>query len=182
MAGVAALLAGTWDIGERAPDAPSQLSEFEFVIGCFHIDAQLYDRETNAYGPTAPTYWNGRWALNGWAVYDEWFDVQIPGQPPALGRGANLRVVNPETGVWTMVWAHTNGTPGQDLRAQMRAGDMVMWAVHPLRENDWKAVFEIIDDDHWVRTEYARQQASDTWLPVARLNATQIACDQVRVH
>ncbi len=179
-AGLAVLIAAGWEIGARSPAAPAQLEEFEFLIGCFRIDAQRYHPERNAFGPTAPTYWKGRWALEGWAVYDEWFDVQIPGQPAALGRGANLRLVNPETGIWTMVWAHTNGGPGQDLRAQMRDGDMVMWQVHPARDQDWKAVFEITDSDHWVRTEYVRPIGTDAWTPTGRLNATQVDCETVQ--
>lgn len=180
VAAVAALMA-SWDIGTRAPEAPEQLDEFEFLIGCFRIDAQRYHAEQGEFGPTVSTYWNGRWALNGWAVYDEWFNVQIPGQPTDLGRGANLRVVDPETGIWTMVWVHTRGNPGQDLRAQMRDGDMVMWQVHPRRDQDWKAVFEITDADHWVRTEYVRPYETDAWTPTGRLNATQVDCSEVRV-
>ncbi len=181
VAGLAALMAAGWEIGTRSPAAPAQLEEFEFLIGCFRIDAQRYHADRNDFGPTVQTYWNGRWALEGWAVYDEWFNVQIPGQPTDLGRGANLRMVNPETGIWTMVWVHTNNAPGQDLRAQMRDGDMVMWQVHPRRDNDWKAVFDIVDDNHWVRTEYVREHATDEWRPTGRLNATQVSCDEVSV-
>ncbi|MEZ6023148.1 MAG: hypothetical protein R3C16_07010 [Hyphomonadaceae bacterium] len=72
------------------------------------------------------------------------------------------------------------GTPGQDLRAEMRDGQMVMWQVHPNRGIDWKAVFEIVDDEHWVRTEYARPFAGDAWRPLGRLSATQVACSEVR--
>lgn len=182
VAGLVAVMAAGWDLGARAPAAPTQLDQFEFLIGCFRIDAQRYQPERNAFGPTAPTYWNGRWALGGWAVYDEWFNVQIPGQPADLGRGANLRMVDPETGIWTMVWAHTNNNPGQDLRAELREEGMVMWQVHPRRERDWKAVFEIIDADHWVRTEYVRDYATHGRRPDGstprRLRAARCACPE----
>ena len=181
IAALAAGVAASWDIGARSPAAPEQLDQFEFLIGCFRIDAQRYHQESNDFGPTAPTYWNGRWALGGWAIYDEWFNVQIPGQPTDLGRGANLRMINPETGIWTMVWVHTNNRPGQDLRAQLRDEGMVMWQVHPHRDPDWKAVFEIIDADHWTRTEYVRDHGADVWTPTGRLNATQVACSEVSV-
>jgi hypothetical protein len=181
IAALAAGVAASWDIGARSPAAPEQLDQFEFLIGCFRIDAQRYHQESNDFGPTAPTYWNGRWALGGWAIYDEWFNVQIPGQPTDLGRGANLRMINPETGIWTMVWVHTNNRPGQDLRAELRDEGMVMWQVHPHRDPDWKAVFEIIDADHWTRTEYVRDHGADVWTPKGRLNATQVACGEVSV-
>lgn len=180
-AGLAAVLASGWEIGTRSPAAPAQLEEFAFMVGCFRADAQLYDAERGAFGPTAPTYWTGQWALGGWAIYDEWFDVQIPGQPPALGRGGNLRMVDPETGVWTMVWVHTGGRPGQDLRAEMRGDRMVMWQIYPTRGSDWKAEFEVVDPDHWVRTEYGRPSASDDWRPLGRIHATRVSCDEVSV-
>ena len=180
-AGLAAIVLGGWELGSRAPAAPARLDEFAFLIGCYRIDASRYDPEQGAFGPTAPTYWNGRWALGGWAIYDEWFNVQIPGRGVDLGRGANLRMIDPETGVWTMVWTHTQGLVGQDLRAEMRGDRMVMWQVHPRRDDDWKAEFEIIDADHWVRIDYRRAYGTDDWVPGGRLSASRVDCADVEV-
>ncbi|MBX3430524.1 MAG: hypothetical protein KF779_13165 [Hyphomonadaceae bacterium] len=67
------------------------------------------------------------------------------------------------------------------MRAELRDEDMVMWQVHPRRDHDWKAVFHVLDADHWVRTEYVRDYGTDDWTPTGRLSATQVACSEVRV-
>ncbi|MGD2133034.1 MAG: hypothetical protein PVI23_09585 [Maricaulaceae bacterium] len=172
---LAASPGSAWEPGERAADAPEELEQFAFLVGCYDIAASRWSAETGDFGPSAPARWNGRWALDGWAIYDEWFDVQIPGQAPDLGRGANLRVYETDTGQWVMVWAHTEG-PGQVLRAEQREEGLVMWREHPLRDTDWRAVFTVDDDGGWTRVDYSRDFGTDDWTPGGRLAATPTTC------
>lgn len=170
-------LAGTCDYGARHPEAPEELEQFAFLVGDYEIRA--YGRQGDGWTQGyLTTDWNGRWALDGFAIYDEWFDVQWPNQEKTWGRGANLRLYKPDMAQWVMVWAHTSpGAPGQDLRAQQRGDRMVMWQVHPEKDTDWKAEFEILDDGHWVRYSYIRPFGTDEWEAEGKLEAIRKPCE-----
>ena len=175
MAGSIAL-AGTCDYGTRHPDAPEELEQFAFLVGDFEM--RTYRKEEDGWSKGyLTTEWNGRWALDGFAIYDEWFDVQFPGQPATTGRGANLRMYQPETEEWVMVWTHTSSKEGQDLRAQQRGNKMVMWQVHPEKKTDWKADFEVLGPGHWVRYAYIRPFGTDEWQVTGKLEAFKKDCE-----
>ncbi len=168
-------LAGTCDYGLRHAEAPEELEQFAFLVGDYEIHA--YGRQGDGWTQGyLTTEWNGRWALDGFAIYDEWFDVQWPNKPITTGRGANLRMYQPETKEWIMVWTHTASKDGQDLRAQLRGDKMVMWQVHPKKTTDWKAEFEVFDDDHWMRVSYTRPYGTDKWELEGKLEAFRKTC------
>jgi len=176
LSAVAASSAQAWDLGARAAEAPEQLEEFAFLVGCHDILAHRWDEDAGDWGPGAPARWDGRWALDGWAIYDEWFNVQIPGQPEDLGRGANIRAVDPETGEWFMTWTHTQGVTSV-LHAERRGEVVEMWQVEPQGAQDRKSIFRVSDDGNWVRDTYVRPWGGDAWTTTGRLAATKVSCD-----
>lgn len=178
-AGLSALGAHAWDLGARAPGAPEQLDDFAFLIGCHDVAARRWDAEAEDWGPAVTARWDGRWALDGWAIYDEWFDPDIPGQPPAIGRGANIRTVDPETGRWVMSWNYTAGTGAsvaRELHAEKRGDEVVMWQMAPVADYDRKSVFTVGEDGSWIRDTFVRPWGGGDWTPTGRLEAAKVDC------
>lgn len=112
-------------------------------------------------------------ALGGLAVIDEWFHPD-PAQDPDAPRGINVRIYDPEAGEWDMMWIATGAHQVQDLRAKMIDGVLTMWQVYPERA-DFKAEFEVYDQDHWARLEYTRNDGGE-WEPRFKLAASRIPC------
>lgn len=175
---LAALLAGAaptvaqearvCDYGAPHPDAPAELAQFDFLIGDYEIS--LHAWQGGAWTPPRPVgaRWNGRYALDGWAIQDEWFD------PPSVG--VNVRLFDPDEGLWKMMWIAEPTRVVQDLRAELRDGVLTMWQVHPERTG-WKAEFERIDADRWARVSYVQDAATGEWTPQFRLAATRVPCE-----
>lgn len=161
------------DYGKPHPNAPPQTSQFGFLIGEFEIS--LHGWHDGAWSPPRPmgAHWNGRYGLNGMAIYDEWYDPG-PDDPDGVW-GVNVRTFDPEAGLWKMMWISLPERQVQDLRAEVRDGTLTMWQVYPERPN-WKAEFEITDDDHWARISYVEDPGTDKWSPQYRLAATRIPC------
>ncbi|MEM1260803.1 MAG: hypothetical protein AAGH76_00255 [Pseudomonadota bacterium] len=138
--------------GKPAAEAPPELKEFEFLIGRWRVD--LKKQTASGWSPPRPqpALWTGRYALDGMAIYDEWFDTD-PALAPATPSGANLRVYNSETNQWLMTWIHTTGAVATTLAAEQRDGTMVMWQTHP-DGPAWEAEFVVESDDRWTRTHF----------------------------
>ena len=166
----------TCDPGEPHPDAPPELSQFDFLIGDYEVT--LHAWLGTAWSPPRPVNarWNGWYGLDGLAIYDEWFDPDTTaGRQP--GAGVNVRMYDPDEDVWKMMWVSRPGHTVQDLRAEMRDGVLTMWQLHPERPG-WKAEFERIDADRWARVGYQQDEQSGEWQPQSRLVATRIPCDR----
>lgn len=160
--------------GAPHAEAPAEMAEFSFLIGDFTVT--LHGWRDDAWTPPrpgAPARWNGRYGLEGMAIVDEWFDPD-PGFESGASRGINVRIYDPDEAEWKMMWIATATKVVQDLRARLQDGHLTMWQVSPERP-DFQAVFERIDDDHWVRIQYQLNEAGD-WLPRVKLAATRIPC------
>lgn len=170
------LLAPAWVWGEPcvpgqpSKDAPAEIAQFGFMVG---------DHEVTLHGWTGSAWtpprklnarWQGWYGLQGHAIYDEWIDPD----PDQGGLGVNVRMFDPQAGLWKMMWIATSGLQVQDLRAEVRDGVLTMWQVYPPREG-WKAEFEIIDTRRWARVSYLRGE-DGAWQPQYRLVATRVEC------
>ncbi len=157
-------------------DAPPELAQFQFLIGDYSIDAHAWLGE--AWSPPRqveyPARWNGWYGLGGMAIYDEWYSVD-PAHDPKTQRGVNVRMFDPDTQQWKMMWIATGTLQTQDLRAEMREGKLTMWQVYPERP-DFLAEFEVIDDDHWYRVSYTKGDDGE-WVPQFKLSASRIPCE-----
>jgi hypothetical protein len=164
--------AGSCDYGTPHREAPPETAQFGFLIGEF--DIALHGWQGDGWSPprSVGARWNGRYGLNGMAIYDEWFD---PGPDADVGVwGVNVRTFDPAAEMWKMMWISLPSREVQDMRAAERDGTLTMWQVYPERP-DWKAEFEVIDDDHWARVSFVRDDAG-AWTPQYRLAATRIPC------
>ena len=161
------------DFGAAHDDAPPELSQFAFLIGDHEI--KLYARQGSGWTPPRPVdaAWNGRYGLDGLAIYDEWLDPGW-GQNPG-GSGVNVRAYDAANSVWKMMWISTAGYQVQDLRAEMRDGVLTMWQVYPERLG-WKAEFRETGATSWERVEYQQDETTGTWVPRFRLEALRQPC------
>ena len=158
------------------PSAPLETRQFEFLVGDFAIN--LHAWQGGAWTPPRPTKarWNGWYGLNGMAIVDEWYDPE-PAIDPNGGRGINVRMYDPDEGLWKMMWISTSGKQVTDLRAQVIDGVLTMWQVNPGGANT-RSEFKVADDDHWVRTSYVPGEKEGEWLPQFKLSASRIPCGQ----
>ena len=163
------------DDGTPHPDAPPELAQFAFLIGDFEITSHIM--LANGWSPPRPgprARWNGWYSMGGMMITDEWYDPD-PGLDPNAPRGVNVRMFDPGSSEWKMMWVATAGAQVQDLRAEMRDGKLTMWQVYPT-EIDPIADFTIEDADHWHRISYVQNDADD-WVPKYKLRASRIPCE-----
>lgn len=163
------------DYGEPASNAPKELSQFAFLIGDYQIEGFGWFNNQWYANPNAthPPRWNGYYGLAGQAIIDEWFNLD-PGLVADTKRGVNVRMFDRDAGEWKMMWISNTNHVVQDLRAKVVDGKLTMWQVYPERPN-FKAEFEVLDQDHWQRIEYLRD-AEGQWQKRFKLVATRIPC------
>ena len=164
------------DFGERHPDAPEQLEEYSFLVGNHTIRAYRWLPEQNDWQGYLETEWNGWWALDGYAIADEWFDVQFPGQPPATGRGINIRMWDGENERWSNMWMHTRNATTTELHSNMEDGKMVMYQVYPEPQTRLRVEFEVFDNGDWRRIAYAEDEDGNL-TPTGRLDGIKTSCE-----
>lgn len=163
--------------GEPHPDAPEELKQFDFLIGRFDVRGRQWTGED--WGPPGPpSYWEGEYILGGFAVGDYYYN-----QPPEAGgpgRGINVRLYDPETGIWTMSWAHTsNPSSVRLLEAEEKDGLLWMYQMED-PETRWdgrRVSFHVVDEDHWYRVDELSDDGGETWRNALRLDATRRACE-----
>jgi len=164
----------TCEYGAPHPGAPPELAQFAFLIGDYSIALHAWDGEGwSPPKPDATARWNGRYVLGGMAIMDEWYNPD-PAQDAAAPRGVNVRMYDPESGEWDMMWLATSNHQVQDLRARMEDGHLAMWQVYPERP-DFRAEFETTDPDHWARVSYTKDENGE-WVKQYKLAATRIRC------
>lgn len=163
------------DYGAPHPNAPAELSQFEFLIGDFEITSHIMT--PNGWSPPRPgprARWNGWYSMGGMMITDEWYDPD-PGLQPDAPRGVNVRLYDETSEEWKMMWVATGAARVQDLRAKIVDDKLTMWQVYPT-QIDLVADFTIEDDDHWYRVSYV-QDADGNAVPKFKLRASRIACE-----
>jgi len=165
---------GACDFGAPHPDAPAELQQFAFLIGNHRIEARVWQGEDFSQG-SLPANWNGRWGLDGWAIIDEWFGTQT--NPDVdINRGVNVRLIDPETQRWSMVWQATNGASSILEAEQGEDGVLRMWQILPEPAQERFIYFEIYDDSHWARIDGTISENGER-TPQYRLDAYEMPCE-----
>ncbi len=165
------------DFGERHPDAPIELEEYSFLIGNHEIRAWQWDAENENWGKGyLTTQWNGWWALDGYAIADEWFAIQIPGQPSNPGRGINIRMWDGENDRWSNMWMYSPQAVTTELHSKMEDGKMVMYQVSPEPQSKRRVEFEVLEDGNWIRIAYTEDEDGKL-TPQGRLDGIKLSCE-----
>lgn len=170
-----ALAEDTCDYGKPHPDAPPELSQYAFLIGDFRIEARVWKDGAWSEG-FQPARWNGRYILGGMAIMDEWFDLP-PAENPGAGRGVNVRMYNPETKRWHLMWQHTKDKKVVELSSRVEDdGKMHLDWVPP--KPGRRVYFEIYGPGHWARLDYRRAEDGGDWAPRYKLEAFRVTCKE----
>ena len=162
--------------GQPHPDAPPELTQFNFLIGRFDIQGRQWT-DDGWSPPGSQSYWEGEYILGGFAIADYYYN-----QPPeanTAARGINVRMYDPASRIWTMSWIHTsNPTSVRLLEAEERDGMMWMYQmVDPeTRLATRKVSFHIVDEDNWYRVDEFSDDGGQTWYKTLKLEAKRRSC------
>jgi hypothetical protein len=171
------LAAPRCEYGQPHPDYAEQLAPFSFLIGDYVVTGHIWLDPQQGWSPPRPgvfSRWVGYYGLNGTAIYDEWFNQDLA-LDPASGGGVNVRLFDPDAGVFKMMWIATGQRQVTELTAQLEDGVLTMRQVYPERD-DFYAEFFVEDENNWHRIDYRRDDESGAWRRNVRLNATRLPC------
>ncbi len=168
------------EMGSRHPEAHSELEQFAFMVGNWDIKARRKLADGTWSKRFQPAYWEGRWALGGYAIADYWYDRPPTDGAAAQSGGVNLRMYHPQEGQWLNMWQHTMVPEVRTLTSEVREdGLMHMWASHPDTSDKRRMTFVVESDDFWYRVEENSQDGGKTWQEVTRLDAHRAPCPWV---
>jgi hypothetical protein len=112
---------------EPHPEAPAELAQYGRLAGRWRCQLSRPEPDGSWKKVSAST-WTFFFALGGRAIQDVW--VPDGGGPV----GSNLRLYNPASGAWTMVWASAGQTFFDEFTARADGDDIVMHGERRARE------------------------------------------------
>lgn len=170
--------------GTRSDNAPAETYEFGRLVGVWHVDAEIR-RADGSWMESAPGIWAWKYALDGFAVSDLWFQSadNLPVYMANLGRDYLLmsnRIFDVGSMKWQVAWM-ANGS-GQAMGADFGTftavfenDEIVMTS--PPGDGSFglqRVVFHDIEEDSFQwKSEYATDDGKP-WNTVMRLRATRI--------
>lgn len=107
------------------PDAPAAVNQFGQLVG--HWSCGGANRAPDgSWTPNAtPAHWDWYWILDGFGVQDVWQPgTTAPGSP--LRVGTNVRVYDPKTQQWNIVWTTAAQAVWENITARWQDDRMVM--------------------------------------------------------
>jgi hypothetical protein len=132
----------THDFGTPNADAPTELSQFAFLIGNWIFDANVKTPDGQSL-PFKGT-WRGRYILEGYAISDECRMTDLSGKLIVLG--LNLRSYDTNKQTWNIKWLNalagtwTNLAPSE-LGAVSTDGQSIIYAFKEASPLDSAHVF-----------------------------------------
>lgn len=156
------------------PEAPKQLHHWSPLIGKWRTTEEGLKPDGSAWQPSKSAQWNFYWAMDGWAVRDEYFsppldDVQA--EPLKRQIGTNLRIFNADKNEWIMAWLTKDGKRVDVYQANSDGNTIVMRSA-PLTEGGKHrriTFFDIKKDSFEWKLEFSNDGQSN-WLEVYRIH------------
>ncbi len=108
--------------GRLHPEAPPETAQFSFLIGEWACTIRSLSFDGSSYTESSAT-WIGRYALDGWAIADEWISPRKGG---GSYHGTNIRTFNPKTGKWDNRWVSAPNLQWAYFEAEKVGDTMVM--------------------------------------------------------
>lgn len=162
--------------GEPATDMPEEFSQFAFIIGDFDVQFLDWNAEAGAWSEPRPyfAHWNGRYGLAGQAIIDEWYDPGF-GVREQSGAGINIRIFDPEAGIWETAWHYTANYEVRELHQAVREdGRLWLWQVYP-EAPERRIFFETYENGEWARITQAQNDDGE-WVNSVSLYARPAEC------
>ena len=110
-----------------ADDAPPQLSQYGRLVGTWTCRGRWAQEDGSLGEPGPPATWVWFYALDGHAIQDVW----IPASGPS---GTNVRIFDPASGTWHMVWTTAAQPFFDEFEARLSGDDLVMHGERRARE------------------------------------------------
>lgn len=142
------------------------IAQFGRYIGDWKIDDESFAKDGSGWSPGQGARWTFVCIGDGTGVQDYWM-------PNGGGFGTNLRIYNPETESWEIVWA----TPAQKglmhiSAKQSDSGAIVMDILSPVQDPPRRITFFPPDDTGWNWVMEMSFDGGETWTAVYRIRAT----------
>ncbi len=83
-----------YPFGRLHPDAPSETSQFDFMVGICDCTDSVRTADGSWFG--YPSVWRAKYFLNGYAIQDNYFHGK--------GHTSNLRIFDPKTETWKVTF------------------------------------------------------------------------------
>ena len=106
------------EYGNANPEAPSELSQFAFLIGKWRCDARIKG-EDGTWQPYQAT-WVGPYILDGQVIADEYRMTDQTGE--VIVHGMNFRSYSIEKKTWVMRWLNGTGSFWLELGPETLGG------------------------------------------------------------
>lgn len=155
------------------PDAPAELALYGRLVGSWRCQMSAAQPD-GTWKPGATSTWTFFYALGGKAIQDVW----VPDGDGAVG--TNLRLYDPATRTWTMVWASAAQTFFDEFTARADGDRIVMHGDRRAREafgaHRARITFSEVTRDHFTWTYEATAPGADgPWQPIQRLQCAKAA-------
>ena len=166
-------------VGARHPKAPPETEQFGRLVGVWTVEAEMAG-PAGDWVPSAPGIWAWKYAIDGFAVRDLFYQSadDLPPYMATLGRDYLLtvnRIYDVANKTWQVAWM-ANGAGsvmGADFgpfTATLENGDIVMLSP-PTGFGLQRVVFhEISDDSFRWKSDYSMDQGK-SWRTVMRMHA-----------
>jgi hypothetical protein len=174
---MSALLAPTVSAGIRAegpaPGSPPELDQYGQFVGTWTCQSYRRVRDGSWQANDWENTWTWYWVLEGQAIQDVW--ETPPDAPTGPNLGTNLRIYDPEAGIWRMAWTTTGTRRFDFFEARQEGEEIVMIGEIPAREprpaHTARITFhEIAADSFQWRYEASLQGPDGPWSEQARLS------------
>jgi len=178
---IASFLAG--GLGERHAEAPGETDQFGQLVGLWKARQEMSAGDGN-WNVIGGGYWAWKYALDGFAVQDLWYQGSnaLPPYLSGFGRDyllSTMRLFDVQSRRWQVSWM-SNGagkSPGSDFgtfEAVHAEGQIVMTSPPDPRFGQQRVVFSEITEDTftWV-SEYSRDDGH-TWTAMMRMKMDRV--------
>ena len=168
-------------LGERHEKAPAEIEQFGQLVGVWDVEPEMR-AQTGAWMPSKPGVWVWKYAIDGFAVQDLWYQSKdnLPMYMANLGRDYMLtanRVYDVANKKWQVAWM-ANGAGqvmGMDFGTFTAAkeGDAIVMNSPPEDKAfglQRVTFYEISKDSFKWKSEYSMDEGK-TWNEVMRLTA-----------
>jgi hypothetical protein len=172
----AAAPAPAFDPGRLNPDAPPETRQFGRFAGIWDVDMKIRQDDGSWPEKGFPAEWRFRYALDGWAIQDDWF-APPPDRPVEEGGrrqlGTNLRIYDPAAKHWDVAWISNTQQQLSTFEAVAEGDDgMVMTGLHASGKPSRTTFYDVTDDSFDWRLELqGLGEDPEAWTEVARIHA-----------